>query len=133
MADGNERERVAAAMRKINETWLAGRVDDLAALVHADIVIVLPGLGGRAQGRDGFLAGFRDFCENARVHDFRPEDEQVDVVGRTGVASFRYEMLYERSGQRYRATGRDVWVFERHEQGWLAVWRAMLDMNEVSA
>src|SRR5436190_21056761 len=111
MAD--ERERVAAAMRKINDAWLEGRVDDLAALVHPDIVMALPGFAGRAQGRERFLAGFRGFRQNAIVHDFRQDDEQADVVGETGVVSFRYEMLYERSGARYRATGRDVWVFEK--------------------
>src|SRR6267143_313631 len=118
MAD--ERERVAAVMQKINEAWLAGRVDDLAALVHPDIVMVVPGFAGRAQGRESFLAGFRDFRENAIVDDFRQDDDQVDVVGETGVVSFRYEMVYKRSGQRYRATGRDLWVFDKTGGTWLA-------------
>ena len=133
MADENERERLAAALRRINEGWLAGRIDDLAGLVHPDIVMVVPGFAGRAQGRESFLAGFRDFRENAVVHDFRQHDDQVDVVGETGVVSFRYEMLYERSGQRYRATGRDLWVFEKSGETWLAVWRTMLDLAESPA
>jgi ketosteroid isomerase-like protein len=131
MAD--EKERVAAAMRRINDTWRAGRVDDLATMVHPDIVMVIPGFAGRAQGRDRLLAGFRDFKENAVVHEFRQHDDQVDVVGETGVVSFRYEMLYERSSERYRATGRDLWVFEKTGGTWLAVWRAMLDLAESPA
>ncbi len=131
MEDG--KERVAAAMRRINETWRAGRVDDLATMVHPDIVMVIPGFAGRAQGRERFLAGFRDFKENAVVHEFRQHDDQVDVVGETGVVSFRYEMLYERSSERYRATGRDLWVFEKTGGAWLAVWRAMLDLAESPA
>ncbi len=133
MADESERERVATAMRRINEAWLAGRVDDLAALVHPDIVMVFPGFAGRAQGREGFLAGFRDFRENAIVDDFRQDDDQVDVVGETGLVSFRYEMVYKRSGQRYRATGRDLWVFDKTGGTWLAVWRTMLDLAESPA
>ena|SRR5438132_10649677 len=130
MADETQREGVAAAMRRINDAWLGGHVDDLAAMVHPDIVMVFPGFAGRAQGREGFLAGFRDFCENAIVHDFRLDDEQIDVAGETAVVSLRYEMLYERSGKRYRATGRDLWVFERDGPAWLAVWRTMLDLDE---
>jgi ketosteroid isomerase-like protein len=130
MADEQERERVAAAMRRINDAWLRGRVEDLAASVHPDIVMVFPGFAGRAQGRDGFLAGFRDFCENAIVHGFRQDDEQIDIAGTTAVVSFRYEMLYERAAKRYRVTGRDLWVFEKSGPAWLAVWRAMLDLDE---
>ena len=52
---------------------------------------------GRAAPRDGiaFLSGFRDFCQNAGVHEFREHDHHIDVVGDTAVASFRYEMVYE--------------------------------------
>jgi hypothetical protein len=39
----------------------------------------------------------------------------------------------KRSGARYRATGRDLWVFERHGDSCLAVWRTMLDMQENAA
>ena len=132
MADETQREGVAAAMRRINDAWLGGHVDDLAAMVHPDIVTSHDRKAAceEAQGREGFLAGFRDFCENAIVHDFRLDDEQIDVAGETAVVSLRYEMLYERSGKRYRATGRDLWVFERDGPAWLAVWRTMLDLDE---
>lgn len=38
-------------------------------------------------------------------------------------------LLYERSAEKYCATGRDLWVFQKHGAGWLAVWRTMLDLN----
>ena len=54
----------------------------------------------------------------------------MDVIGDTAVASFTYEMVYERSGKRSRATGRDLWVFTRYGSEWIAVWRTMLDLAE---
>jgi hypothetical protein len=42
-------------------------------------------------------------------------------------------MLYERSGQAYRATGRDLWVFEEKDGEWWAVGRTMLEMEETAA
>jgi hypothetical protein len=42
-------------------------------------------------------------------------------------------MVYERSGERYRATGRDLWVFGAQGNAWIAVWRTMLDMDEKPA
>ena len=130
MIESQVREDVAAAMRQINQVWLDGKVQDLALLVHSEIVMVLPDFAGRIHGREEFLAGFRDFCQNAKVHEFREHDRQVDVAGDTAVATFRYEMVYERSGQRYRSTGRDLWVFQKQGSAWIAVWRAMLDIKE---
>jgi ketosteroid isomerase-like protein len=120
-------------MRQINRAWLDGRVEDLAQLVHPEIVVALPDFSGRIQGREDFLAGFRDFCQNATIHEFREHDHQVDVAGDTAVVTFRYEMVYERSAGRYRATGRDLWVFQLRGGEWLAVWRTMLDLQENAA
>jgi nuclear transport factor 2 (NTF2) superfamily protein len=127
------RTAVAEEMRLINNAWLSGRVDDMEASLHPDIVMALPGVAGRVQGRDALLAGFRDFCDNAKVHEFHDGEMRIDVAGRTAVVTIQYEMIYERSGTRYRATGRDLWVFERHGGSCLAVWRTMLDMQENAA
>jgi hypothetical protein len=64
------------------------------------------------------------------VQEFRQFDHEADVVGTTAVVSFRYEMDYERAGKRYRATGRDLWVFHNRQEAWTAVWRTMLDVAE---
>src|SRR5262249_39711260 len=112
MAGDSTHEAAAAAMRQINQAWLTGQIEDPAPLVHRDIVMVLPGFAGRVQGRDQFLAGFSDFCQNAKVFEFREHDQQVDVAGETAVVTVRWEMVYERSGARYRCGGRDIWVFQ---------------------
>jgi hypothetical protein len=67
------------------------------------------------------------------ILQFEESDQQIDVIGHTAVLTFRYDMLYERVGKRYRATGRDLWVFEEKDGEWLAVWRTMLDMEESAA
>jgi Domain of unknown function (DUF4440) len=133
MGDESKRQSAATTVQRINQAWLGGRVDDLAPFLHPEIVMVFPGFSGRCEGRDAFLAGFHDFCQNAVVHDFRESDQTVDVAGKTAIISFCYEMIYERSAERYRATGRDLWVFEDRGGEWVAVWRTMLDMQESAA
>ena len=130
MTDESKRQDAATAMRRINGAWLKGRVDDIAPLVHADITMVLPEFSGRAKGREALLAGFRDFCQSATIQEFQERDMQVDVAGETAVVAFRYEMVYQRSEGQYRCKGRDLWVFEQQEAGWIAVWRAMLEIEE---
>lgn len=133
MDDEAQRDGAASRMRQINRAWLDGRVEDLTPWLLPEIIMVLPGFSGRIQGRDAFLAGFADFCRSATIHGFREDDLQVDVAGDTAVATFRYEMVYERSAARYRATGRDLWVFQQCGGEWLAAWRTMLDLQEEAA
>jgi hypothetical protein len=68
MREESKREAVAETMRQINQVWLDRQVEPLAPMLHSDIVMAAPGFAGRIQGRDEFLAGFRDFCQNATVH-----------------------------------------------------------------
>jgi hypothetical protein len=98
--------------------------------LHPEIVMVFPGFSGQMRGREPFLAGFRDFVRSATIHEFKEHDHQIDIVGDTGVIIVPYEMLYTRSGERYRAVGRDLWIFQRQGAAWIAVWRAMIDVNE---
>jgi ketosteroid isomerase-like protein len=120
-------------IREINRIWSKGQVDNLSPLVHPEMVMVFPGFAGRSEGREQFLAGFRDFCENATLLQFTPTDYQADVVGDTAVITFEYELLYERTAERYRASGRDLWVFQQQDGNWIAVWRTMLDLREQNA
>lgn len=131
--DESKREGAAAVMGQINDAWLTRRVEDLAPLVHPEIVMVLPDFAGKIQGREEFLAGFRDFCQNATIQEFQEHDRQVDIAGDTAVITFRYDMVYVRYGERYRANGRDLWVFQQQGGEWIAVWRAMLAMEESAA
>jgi hypothetical protein len=125
-----EHDEVATAMRAIDQAWLGGRVDEIGPAVHPEIVMALPGFSGEVRGRERFVGGFRDFVQNATVEDYRPQDQQIAVVGNTAVVTFTYQMLYARAGARYRVTGRDLWVFQKQGPQWIAVWRTMMDLSE---
>jgi uncharacterized protein (TIGR02246 family) len=126
-------DAVCAAMQPINRAWLDRRPEDLVPLLHPDMTLVFPGFVGCVVGRDAIVAGFADFCGNATVHEYREANHQADVIGDTAVVSFTYEMVYERSGKRNHATGRDLWVFVQQAGEWIAVWRTMLDLAEQPA
>lgn len=125
-----DKQRVSQLLSRINEAWLGGRPDDLAPLFHERIVMVLPGFAGTAEGREPVLAGFREFCDGARVLRFDESDRQVHVVHNVAVASFAFDITYERGGLKHRGTGRDLWVFSRSGGTWLAVWRTMVGVSE---
>ena len=130
MTEQSQRESAERVMRLINGAWLRGRIEDLEPVLHADVVMLLPGWTGRVQGKQEFLAGFRDFLQSSKIHEFNEQDLQVDAAGSAAVITFRFEMVYERDGARFRSTGRDLWVFQKQGTGWVAVWRTMLDLED---
>ena len=127
------REAVAEVMDRVNQAWLRRRLADLRLLLHPDVVMVLPGFAGQVVGREAVLGGFQEFCESAVVDRFDERDRRVDVMGGSSVVSFGFEMVYERSGKRWLAQGRDVWVFTREAGEWLVAWRALIDLSEQPA
>ncbi len=130
MVSESKHEAVADIMHRINRSWLDGRIEDLNDMIHPEIVMVFPGFSGRISGRERFVEGFRDFVENSIIHDVEEHTYQIDITADTAVLTYTYEMVYERGGQRYRSTGRDLWIFCLIEERWLAVWRTMLDVQE---
>ena len=126
----NQQEVIANIMARINETWVQKKPEEMRAFIHPEIVMVFPGFAGSSRGADAFIAGFKDMADNVEVEKFDESDQHTDVTGDSAVVSYRFEMIYSRSGNRYRATGRDLWIFSRTGEKWLATWRTMLEMNE---
>jgi hypothetical protein len=133
MAQQTMEESVLFAMQRINRAWIEKRPENLAPLFHANITFVFPDFAGRLQGREALVASFVDFSRNATVHQYHEANHQADIIGDTAVVRLTYEMVYERSGKRNRATGRDLWIFAREGTDWIAVWRTMLDIAEQAA
>ena len=120
------RESIAA----INRAWRENRPAEMREYLHPQITLVLPGFSGTVTGIDAMIAGFEEWCTNARVIEYKESDELLQIVGNVGFVSYRFDMLYERSAYRERSTGRDIWAFECIDKKWLAVWRTMVDMKE---
>jgi len=121
---------VHETLAEINRCWRENRPQEMKPYLHPDITMVFPGFTGSLAGRDAFLGGFSEFYTNARVIEYEESDEQIHVVDRVASVSYRFTMVYERATYRERSTGRDVWIFERSDDRWIAVWRTMVDLKE---
>jgi hypothetical protein len=129
-AEQRDRDTVARVLQSINDCWLKGKLQELARYLHNDMVMVFPGFAGRVEGASAVIAGYEDFCTNARVHEYDEQDLQIEVCGGTAVASSVFQMVFEREGLKYSSTGRDLFVFSKEAGAWLAVWRTMLNVSE---
>jgi hypothetical protein len=124
---------VAAVLNQINTAWLGGTPDAIGDHVADKVVMVFPAFKGSVSGREAFVEGFRSFCTNARILSHAETEFHIDVIENTAVASFGFEMTYERGGSKYRSAGRDFWVLEDQSGRWVAVWRTMMDLVEEPA
>ena len=114
----------------INSAWREGQPDQMAIYLHQAITMKLPGFSGKISGRETLINSFIEFCTNAVVLEYSESDEQIDVTGNCAVATFKFEMIYEREKYRDKLKGRDIWIFEREGNKWIAVWRTMIDLDE---
>jgi len=92
--------------------------------------MAFPGFQGSICGRDALVSSFVEFCKNARVIEYEESDECVNVIGNCAIATFRFKMLYERATYREHSSGRDLWVFQKQGDRWIAVWRTMMELAE---
>ena len=123
--DANDSEEIRRLVKTINEAWLRGRPEELAAYFHADMVIVPPGFSGRAEGRGACVQGYKDFVIQAKVREYKDAEPSIDLWGDTAVATYSWEIAYEMNGQDFREAGWDVFVFLRENAKWQAVWRTI--------
>ncbi len=119
------REEIRRLLKKINEAWLRGRPEELAAYFHANMVIVPPGFSGRAEGREACVQGYKDFVSQAKVREYKDAEPSIDLWGDTAVATYSWEIAYEMNGQDSREAGWDVFVFKGENAKWQAVWRTI--------
>jgi len=113
-------------LKEINDCWVQGRPEDLEGHLHPDVVFVAPGFEQRLEGRAACVDSFREFCSTAIVHDYRTATPAVDLLGETAIATYGFEIEYGLGSESFSEAGRDIWVFVRDQDRWLAIWRTIV-------
>ena len=123
-------DEIRELIQQLNDAWVKGQPGQLASFFREDIVMALPGFAQRIEGRDACVASYEDFCRHAAILDLKLGEPIIDVFDKTAVATYAYEISYEMGGERFKASGRDLFVFIRQDDRWQAVWRTMIVPQE---
>jgi uncharacterized protein (TIGR02246 family) len=123
-------DEIRELIKRLNDAWVLGQPGELAQFFREDIVMVRPDFTQRTEGRDACVASYEEFCKQAAILDFKLLEPIIDVFGDTAVASYAYEISYEMGGERFKDSGRDLFVFIRQDNKWQAVWRTMIIPQE---
>jgi len=127
--DNSEREEIRRILKKINDAWVKGPSEDLAEYFHEDMVIAGPGLEESGKGRPACTASYEEFTRVAAIKDFEESELNIHIWNDTAVAHYKFTIAYEMEGRDHLDSGCDLFVFNKSEGKWIAVWRTILPGN----
>ena len=115
-------------VKKINQLWVGGNAEKLGEFFHEDMVIVNPDLAKMGEGRRECVRSYIEFCEQAKVLEYKELNLVVDLWGNTAAAAYDFEIVYEMAGKKYEDSGKDLFIFSLNEKTgrWQAVWRMLV-------
>lgn len=117
-------------LQRINNSWLSNKPDEvskvLADCFHPNMVIKGCDLKTMAKGRDACVRSYVGFIQEAQVKAFSQNEADIQVTDDTAIATYGWTIMYTLEGKEYTEPGHDVFVFQRANGKWLAIWRAML-------
>ena len=115
---------IIAMVRSMNRCWTEGwHEEQFRTFIHPDAVAIVPSIPGRLEGRDAYVAGWKQFCEEAVIHEWRESDHKVQVYagGKSAVVTCIFSITFAAGGQKHTLQGRDMFFLVRERRKWLVV------------
>ncbi|RPI18609.1 MAG: nuclear transport factor 2 family protein [Ignavibacteriae bacterium] len=116
-------------VQQINDAWVNNKTEEIAVYFHPDITITGADLHEIMSGRDACVASYKDFVSNSVVNDYKESDPVINVFGSTAIVSYQFDIIYKMNEKTYSETGRDLFVFNKENDKWLAVWRTLVNLE----
>jgi hypothetical protein len=116
------------ALRRLSESWRNRRYDELRDCFHDAAVMTPPGFSGRVVGREAIVESYREFMDRSTLDSYSEMPATIEAFENTAIAHYRWEMVWTSGGEQDRASGHDLFIFEREPESgrWKAVWRTIL-------
>ena len=121
------RDRIWQIIQTINQTFKEGTgFERIGPYLHDHMVLCLPGLARRVEGKVACLRSYEDACSAMVFHRLDGSDERIDVWGKTAVVTYRYDCVWDFQGKTLTDEGHEILVFVREGEDWRIVWRTLI-------
>jgi general stress protein 26 len=121
------RDRLWRIVQEVNRICNEGKgFDRLAPLFHDRMVMVLPGMDRRAEGKAACLRCYEDACSKMVIHRLDASQERIDLWDDTAVVTYRYDCVWDWQGKTLTDEGREILVFVREGGNWQIAWRTLI-------
>jgi hypothetical protein len=115
------KEEVWKTVRDLNDAWTKGNPDDLKKYFHEEMVAITPTDIKRREGREACIQDWKEFSKVAKIHKWKESDPKIQIYGQTAIVTYYFELSFEREGRVIDFGGRDMYVFVKEDNRWLAV------------
>lgn len=122
MEDTRHIQDVERTVRKMNRCWTSGwNEPEFRQYIHPDAVAITPTIPERLAGREAYVAGWRDFCEAAVIHEWRETDHKVQIYagGKSAVITYLFSITFVMGGLKQTMRGRDMFFLVKEGRKWL--------------
>ncbi len=124
MDDQNIKKEVWKRLRNLNKSWTTkGRIEALKDYFHPEMVAITPDSNQRLMGGDACYQGWKQFHDNTEILDWREKNPDIRIFGQgtLAVITYDYEIRFKQNHRLIEDSGRDLYVFVKEDQNWLAV------------
>lgn len=125
------KEEIRQLLNKINTAWLQGAAADLNNYFAEEVVFKGPSFVEMARGRAACVQTYLDFVKKTNIKEFHEGEPHIDVFSSYAVATCGWTIVYDMNHKSYRETGHDLFVLERLDGQWKAVWRAIIPETQI--
>lgn len=124
MDDDARVREIERTIREMNRCWTESwNEEEFRNYIHPEAVAIVPTVPGRLEGKNQYVAGWRDFARSARVLAWRETDHIVQLYGSgtCAIVTYLFTIRFETAGVVQEMRGRDM-LFVVNEKGrWLVV------------
>jgi ketosteroid isomerase-like protein len=113
---------ILATLHAMNRCWTAGwNEEEFRSYIHPDAVAIVPTTPGRLEGREAYVAGWREFAEAAVVHEWKETDHKVQLYagGKCAVVTNFFSITFAMGTVKQTMQGRDMYFLVKEGRRWL--------------
>ncbi|OPX64148.1 MULTISPECIES: nuclear transport factor 2 family protein [unclassified Methanoregula] len=109
---------INAVNRSYTDGW---HEEEFRRYIHPDIVAVFPDSPGRIEGKEAYVAEWRDFCSTAVVIRRQETAHRVSIFsgGKASVVTYLFSVTFVMDGREQTMLGRDMFFLVREGRKWL--------------
>jgi hypothetical protein len=114
-------QEVETTVREMNRCWTeAWDEEEFRNYIHPGAVAIVPTSPGRLDGKDAYVAGWRNFVQTARVLEWHESDHLVQLYGSgtCAVVTYLFTIRFE-AGIVHEMRGRDMLFLVNEGGRWL--------------
>ena len=113
---------IITTIRNMNRAWTESwNEEEFRSYIHPDAVAIVPTASGRLEGKEAYVAGWRNFAAAAKVLGWKENGHLVQVYasGACAVVTYLFSITFETGGQVQAMKGRDMFFLVKEGERWL--------------